>query len=211
MSFWSPLIARLDTLCRQRTNLFIKSGALNHLSRLRFHHDLTHVAIKHRRQETDIFILGSNKTSDRVPGIKRSPPPLIACRDTLRCFVVRSESIPLRSCGSVSWFRPLAVALFIFAKLEGFFQLSILSGHSVESSCEGAWGEGYYSKTQQDSATERRTPRISRSFDSVEWSNTKRQETKRQADIWLLCSVLFFLPRYITHKCFHLILIMQGP
>lgn len=125
-------------------------------------------------------------------------------------FVVRSESIPLHSCGSVRWFRPLAVSLFIFAKLEGFSNCQ-LSGHSVESSCAGARASGYYSKTQQGSATEQRTPRISRSFDSVEWSSTKRQETKRQADIWLLCSMMFFPAPVHNTQMFSLCIDYAGP
>lgn len=73
MSFSSPLIARLDTLYRQQTHLFIKSGGLTPSLRVRFHHDLTPVVMKHRGQWTDGFKWGGNKRSDRVPGIKRRP------------------------------------------------------------------------------------------------------------------------------------------
>lgn len=172
VSFSSPLIARPDTLWRQWTNLFIKSGVW--LQPLRASLSSWYHSCGDKEQGTGDRHLYIRR---QVPGPKRSPPPLIAEIPRLALWwgQRRFHRVPA---ALLLGFGPLAVSLFIFAKLEGFCSCQFFRVTRWHPAVRDLVVKGYYSKTQQDSATERRTPRISRSFDSVEWSNTKRQRDK---------------------------------
>lgn len=145
------------------------------------------------------------------PGTKEKPPTFDR-RDALPCFVVGSESIPPCSCGSVAWFWTARSVPLYICEAGRFFQLSILSGHLVESSCEGARGKGLLLKNsagQCDRAKDAENK-------SVLWLSGVEQhkETKRQRDrltFGFCAACCFSLPRYKNTQMFSLCIDYVGP
>lgn len=208
VSFSSPLIARPDTLWRQWTNLFIKSGVW--LPPLRASLSSWYHSCGDKEQGTgDRHLYIRRQWSVWVsPGTKEKPPTFDR-RDTPPCFVVGSESIPPCSRGSVAWFWTARSVPLYICEAGRFLQLSILSGHSVASSCEGPRGKGLLLKNpagQCDRAKDAENK-------SVLWLSGVEQhkETKRQADIWLLCLVLFFPAPVHNTQMFSLCIDYAGP